>query len=144
EGLRRTIKYDNDKNPATQNLYAIHKLHKRDSLLLASEKGMMYFDIKTKVWTPCLPEVFKANTIIGRDFFEDVDGIVWISTEGAGLVRMDYSTQDVEIIQKVLHISRNSRYVFKDGNHFWIATDNGVVVYNYQEDEVVKHIHVDD
>lgn len=143
EAKQRFTSYRSKKYPETQNLYAVHKLQHKNSLLVASEHGMMYFSLKQKEWLPCAPDVFQENAIIGRHILEDKDGILWIGTEGGGLVRLDYVKQEIKIVQEVSRISENVRYVLKEHNSLWLATDQGIVSYDMKKDTVIHHIRMD-
>ncbi|WP_236979330.1 ligand-binding sensor domain-containing protein [Membranihabitans maritimus] len=137
-------KYVEEDHPATQNLYALHPLKYADSLLITGENGTMFFSLEKQTWYPCLPDFFGEKAYIGRHIYEGENGMVWICTEGGGLIRLDYKRQVYEVIEKVRNISNNSRYLLKDGSNFWIATDNGIVIYDYIRDTIVKHISFGD
>ena len=145
---RRTkgIQYFPEKKlPELNKMFAIIKLKKADSLLIASENGLRFFSLRDKKWRP-LPENAKLTTFIGglyvntgRYFFEDESNALWLCTEGSGLVRYRYLTNDFETIEPVKKISLFIRHLLPDGPLFWLATDNGLVVYNWQQNKVVKH-----
>jgi ligand-binding sensor domain-containing protein len=137
--------YPEKKLPELNKMYALIKLKKKDSLLIASENGLRFFSLRDKQWHR-LPENAKLTTFIGglyvytsRYIFEDDNNTLWLCTEGSGLVRYRYLTNDFEPIEPVKKISLFVRHLLADGPLFWIATDNGLVVYNWQQNKVIKH-----
>ncbi len=127
-------------------MYAITKLKKADSLLVASENGLRYFSLKNYQWYH-LPANAKLTTFIGglyvytsRYIYEDNSNTLWLCTEGSGLVRYRYLTNDFETIKPVNRISLFVRYLLKDGPLFWLGTDNGLLIYNWQENKILKHV----
>lgn len=142
----KDIKYFPEKKlPELNKMYAIIKLKKADSLLVASENGLRFFSLKNYQWHH-LPENAQLTTFIGglyvytaRYVYEDSSNALWICTVGSGLVRYRYLTNDFETIEPVKKISLFIRHLLPDGPLFWIATDNGLVIYNWQQNKVIKH-----
>ncbi|OJY91971.1 MAG: hypothetical protein BGP14_23970 [Sphingobacteriales bacterium 44-15] len=145
---RRTkdIRYFPEKKlPELNKMYAVIKLKRKDSLLIASENGLRFFSLKTYKWYP-LPENAKLTTFIGglyvytaRYVYEDNNNTLWLCTEGSGLVRYRYLTNEFEPVEPVKRISLFVRHLVADGPLFWIGTDNGLVVYNWQQNKIIKH-----
>jgi len=132
------------KLPELNKMYAVIKLKKKDSLLIASENGLRFFSLKDRQWR-LLPENAKLTTFMGglyvytaRYIYEDSSNTLWLCTVGSGLVRYRYLTNEFEPIEKVKNISLFIRHLLADGSLFWIATDNGLIVYDWQKDKVVK------
>jgi ligand-binding sensor domain-containing protein len=145
--VTKQIKYYPEKKlPELNKMYAVAKLKKTDSLLIASENGLRFFSLKDKTWH-VLPENAKLTTFIGglyvytaRHIYEDAANALWICTVGSGLVRYKYLTNDFETIDPVKNISLFIRHLLPDGPVFWIATDNGLVIYDWQKNKILKHI----
>lgn len=143
----RGVRYFPEKKlPELNKMYALIKLRKADSLLVASENGLRYFSLKNYTWHP-LPANAKLTTFIGglyvytsRYIYEDSSNALWLCTEGSGLVRYRYLTNDFETIKPVNKISLFVRYLLKDGPLFWIGTDNGLLIYNWKENKILKHV----
>ena len=143
----RGVRYFPEKKlPELNKMYAITKLKKADSLLVASENGLRYFSLTNYQWHH-LPANAKLTTFIGglyvytaRYIYEDSSNTLWLCTEGSGLVRYSYLTNDFETIKPVNKISLFVRYLLKDGSLFWIGTDNGLLIYNWKENKVLKHV----
>lgn len=142
----KNIKYFPEKElPELNKMYAIIKLKKADSLLVASENGLRYFSLTNRQWH-LLPENARLTTFVGglyvytaRFVYEDSNNALWICTVGSGLVKYRYLNNDFEPIEPVKKISLFIRHLLPDGPLFWIATDNGLVIYNWQQNRVIKH-----
>jgi ligand-binding sensor domain-containing protein len=138
--------YSDKKLPELNKMYAIIKLKKADSLLIATENGLRFFSLTDKKWHK-LPQYVKLNTVMGglyvytaRYFYEDEGNSVWICSEGSGLVRYNYVRNEFESMDPVNKISLFIRHVLEDGDLFWLATDNGLVIYNWKLKKLIKHI----
>lgn len=146
---KRITYYSEKKLPELNKLYALIKLKKADSLLIASENGFRFFSLKEKKWRT-LPENMKVTTFMGglyvytgRFIYEDEQNILWICTEGSGLVRYDYLHNKFSIVDPVNKVSLFIRHLLPDGDRFWLPTDNGLIVYDWKKNQVVKHIVID-
>lgn len=145
----KAVRYYSEKSlPELNKMYAIIKLARKDSLLIATENGLRYFSLKDRRWH-LLPDNVKLKTFIGgqfvytgRFFYEAEDNTVWLCTEGSGLVKYRYLTNEFEEVDPVNRISLFIRHLFRDGDLFWLATDNGVVVYDPRQNKVLKHINL--
>jgi len=145
---KKVTYYSEKKLPELNKLYAVRKLKKADSLLIASENGWRFFSLKDKKWHR-LPEGVKVTTFIGglyvfsgRYIYEDSDNMLWLCTEGSGLLRYGYLKNESASVDPVNKISLFIRHLLPDGRLFWLATDNGVIIYDWKQNKVVKHIVV--
>src|SRR3989337_4283038 len=137
ERKTKKITYFSEKKlPELNKLYALIKLKKTDSLLIASENGLRFFSLKEKKWLN-LPASLKVTTFIGglyvytgRYIYEDEENTLWLCTEGSGLVRYGYLRNEFETVGPVNKISLFVRHLLADGPLFWLATDNGLVGYD--------------
>jgi ligand-binding sensor domain-containing protein len=137
----KQLYFNTENNLATaKKLYAIIKLAGADSLFITGENGPVFFSLKDKKWQSCSDNFMQANAVVGRYIYEDNDHILWICTVGAGLVKYDYRRNVFATIEPVKKYSVYVRHLLQDGNLFWLATDNGVVVYDPQKEVVIKHI----
>lgn len=141
----KAIQYFPEKQlPELNKMYAVIKLKKADSLLIASENGLRFFSLKDNTWH-LLPEKVKLTTFVGglyvytaRYVYEDEKNNLWLCTLGSGLVRYNYISNEFEVIEPVKNISLFVRHLLADGPVFWIGTDNGLVIYNWQQKKVIK------
>lgn len=124
----------------SQKLYSICLIKSGDSLFLTGDNGPVFFSLKEKKWKPCRPNIMKANAYIGRYIYEDEQQVLWICTVGAGLVRYDYRNDSFNVIQEVKKYSIYTRHLLAENNLFWIAADNGVVIYDRKKQAVIRHI----
>lgn len=140
---REAFSFYGDQNLLTsEKLYAIHKLDYADSLFITGENGPAFFSLNDREWKQADKNLLQENAHVGRFIHEDKTGVLWITTEGAGLVKYDYQNGEYEIIEPVRKISTSSRHLFHDGGLFWLATDDGIVIYDPEKEIVVKHITV--
>jgi ligand-binding sensor domain-containing protein len=140
--------YPEKKLPELNKLYALIKLKKADSLLVASENGLRFFSLKDKKWSK-LPESMKVTTFMGglyvytgRHIYEDEDNVLWICTEGSGLLRYDYLHNRFTAVDPVNKISLFIRHLLPVGPLFWLSTDDGLILYDWRKNEIVKHLTV--
>ena len=133
--------YKDPKFLTSQKLYGILKLRNADSLFITGENGLAFFSLKDYQWKPCKPEA-GSFSYIARYIHEDENNILWISSIGQGLLKYDIRNNKITVCEQVRKISKYVRYIFRDGSNFWLATDNGVVVYNYKNETVVRHISI--
>lgn len=140
----KKISYKPGTLPVAQKLYALIKLKNADSLFIASENGPGFFSIRDEKWHACPDTILghsgRWSPLTGRYLYEGAGSELWICTVGAGLVRYNYKTQAFEVIKPISDISMYVRHLFPDGDRFWVATDNGVVVYDFKRKQVIKHI----
>lgn len=137
----KKLTYHADEDPLiSQKLYSICLLKGGDSLFMTGDNGPVFFSLKEMKWKPAGPNIMKTNAYIGRYIYQDEDQILWICTVGAGLIRYDYRNDSFKIIQDVKKFSIYTRHLLADRNLFWIAADNGVVVYDRIQQKVVRHI----
>lgn len=123
----------------TNKLYGIIKLRKADSLFITGENGPVFFSLKDQRWVGIPSTIPWTSAYLGRYIYEDESNILWVCTVGAGLVKYDYQRSTFEIIEAVKKYSIYVRHLLQDGALFWLATDNGVVIYDSKKNEVVKH-----
>lgn len=131
---------------ALNRTVALLKLQKADSLLVATENGLFFFLPASKKWL-ALPDYLQRSTYkkspavyTPRYMYEDENNTVWICTEGAGLIKYDYLKQTKEAVTVVNDVSLFVRHLLKDGNLLWLATDNGLVVYDCQKNKIVQRL----
>ncbi|MBC7851546.1 MAG: hypothetical protein H7Y31_17510, partial [Chitinophagaceae bacterium] len=137
----KRLSFNKENNLLTaKKLYAIHKLKNADSLFIAGENGPVFFSLKEKMWKSCPENLMQSNAFIGRYIFEDSNEILWICTVGGGLVRYDFRNNNLTTIEEIKKYSIYARHLLLDGTKFWLATDNGIVVYDYLQQKVVRHI----
>lgn len=84
-----------------------------------------------------------------RHFRQDRDGIIWLATADAGLLRWDRATGEVRAISRREGLASNSVYASyaDDLGQLWLPTDNGIARYdppsglvqNYSTTEGITH-----
>ncbi|MCF3110835.1 histidine kinase [Niabella sp. CC-SYL272] len=142
------IRYKKGTLPIAKKMYALIKLKNADSLFTASENGPGFFSIKEEQWHACPDTILQLaalttgrwSLLTGRYIYEGPGNELWICTVGAGLVQYNYKTQAFKVIEPVLNVSIYARHLYPDGDRFWVATDNGVVVYDVKKQQLIRHI----
>jgi ligand-binding sensor domain-containing protein len=137
----KKLSFDKEDNLlVAKKLYSIHELKTADSLFITGQNGPVFYSIKERKWKPCPPNIMQNNAYIGRYIYEDAVQNLWICTVGAGLVRYNYKKGEFKIIEPVRKYSIYTRHLLHEGSLFWLATDNGILVYDYEKDKVLRHI----
>jgi ligand-binding sensor domain-containing protein len=122
-----------------QKLYGIIKLKNADSLLVTGEVGPGFYSLREQLWKP-LPETLGWNPgYVGRYMYEAPNSDVWICTVGGGLVKYNYRSNSFAVIDPVRKISVYVRHLLPDNNILWLATDNGIILYDPVNNIVKKH-----
>ncbi|WP_300597691.1 two-component regulator propeller domain-containing protein [Niabella sp.] len=130
---------------ALNRTVALLKLKQANNMLVATENGLWYFFPASGRWSQQL-ELAHAGAQITtpvytpRYMYEDEDNTVWICTEGAGLLQYSYPGNRLKPVTPVNHISLFVRHLLKDGNLLWLATDDGVIVYDYRQQKIIHHL----
>ncbi len=136
----KNISYkENDNLPASKKLYGIVKLKNADSLFITGENGPAFFSLTSQEWNSSDDKLGWTKAYVGRYIYEGSNSTLWICTVGAGLVKYDYKKNSFNIIEPVKKISIYVRHLLRQGDIFWLATDNGIVLYDYVKNKVVKH-----
>jgi ligand-binding sensor domain-containing protein len=123
-----------------KNLYSVLSLNNADSLFIAGEYGAVFYSLRDKQFRRCPPNLLDARSNSGRYIYQDEQDIIWICTTGDGLVRYDYRSGVFERMDGIKQISGNVRHLLPNAGMFWLATDNGIVIYDPKERKVVKQI----
>jgi ligand-binding sensor domain-containing protein len=140
----KQLRYDNESTElAAKKIYAVHKLNSADSLVVAGENGLAFFSLKDRKWKSWSGTGHSKN-FSGRHIFEDSTGIVWICTVGEGLLRYDHRSNDLQAVTSIQTYSFNVRHLYQKEGRFWLATDNGIVIYDYLSNRVEKQFVLSD
>ncbi|MFT3677596.1 MAG: two-component regulator propeller domain-containing protein [Chitinophagaceae bacterium] len=147
---RKITYYPENKGPVKlNNMYAVTKLKKADSLLVSADDGLHFFSLKEKRWVffPRKPE--NINMIRGfaafkgiRHFYEDEQNTLWLCAPGAGLIRYHYLENKLETVAAVNNISPSVRHLLADGPVFLLATDNGLIVYDWKKNRLLRQVDI--
>lgn len=80
-----------------------------------------------------------------RHFRQDRDGIIWLATADAGLLRWDRATGDVRTVNHADGLPNNSVYASyaDDMGQVWLPTDNGIVRYDPGSGSVTSYTTVE-
>ncbi len=139
----------NNKPSKLNNMYALTKLKKADSLLVSADDGLHFFSLTQKRWMSFPPTARNTAVINGfaafrgvRHFYEDEQNILWLCAPGSGLIRFSYRENKLETVDSVNMVAPSVRHLLADGSVFLLATDNGLVVYDHKKNKVIRQINV--
>ena len=124
------------------NLYTILKISGQNKLLIGGVNGLYFFDINKKNFLNVEDHDGFAtrNKIVVRMMIEDNTGIIWLATEGLGLLK--YSIEDNEITQIKIH-DKSDHFTVRDilpadSVNLWLGTDDGLIMFNKQTQKTEK------
>jgi len=143
EFQRRTKKivYHSDESlPFTLKLCTVVKLRNADSLFLMGQNGAGFYSIKEKKWQPCPESRSNTGPYVGRYIYQDENDILWICTVGEGLIRYDYRRRDFKVVEAVKKKSITARHIFQEGSYLLVATDDGIIIYDFKKDKFIKQV----
>ena len=120
--------------------YSIIKLQKENALLVSGYNGIFKFNINTKKWTPINDnsKYTTINTIVGRYMIELPNNHLLICTEGLGLIDYNYQKGIFSTISTVNSVSNNIRHALLYNNQILLATDNGLIIYDYNKNKIIS------
>ena len=137
--------YSTNDKLLTKHLTCVYKMNGKDSLLISGDYGTIFFNLKKLSWQPIIEsitELQKEDGLLVRHFYEDneLNNIIWLATLGEGLVAYDYKNNTFKRLMEVYKQSRNIRYIISINNKLWLATDNGIFIFNKYTKVIEKQI----
>jgi len=147
---KKIIYYPENRTRAKlNNMYAVTKLKRADSLLVSADDGLHFFSLKEKRWVSFPPRPENINMINGfaafkgiRHFYEDEQNTLWLCAPGSGLIRYHYLQNKLETVEAVNRVSPSVRHLLADGPVLLLATDNGLVVYDWEKDKLLRQVSI--
>lgn len=133
--------YSTGKDLSKTYLYSVFRPSAGDTLLVSGMNGLYQFDMKMEKWINWVDRdsFLLYNKPVVRCFYEDEDQLVWMGTEGMGLLLLDRKKNAISHIDLPYLNTKNVRSLYQDrSSQLWIGTDNGLVQYDPVKRSVIK------
>ncbi|MFZ1560350.1 MAG: histidine kinase [Saprospiraceae bacterium] len=109
-------------------LYSILKISDGSALLVSGTKGMLLFNLESRLWSAC-PDtagVLKQKILVVRYMQESKNGDVYMSGMEDNFYMYNYLKGTFRFFP---HLSKygTSRCFYEEKNKLWIASDNGLI-----------------
>lgn len=125
---------------------SVYKILNHDSLLYSGINGTAFFNLSDKKFKPFtgtysnhLPVKLTINK-----FCEDSDGNIWMGCQLEGLVKYNLIEKQLKRIDEIATISKTVNSIYKTDNNLWLGTNNGLIIFNYKTNNVLKTFSVAD
>ena len=121
-------------------LYSAIVIDHKKLLLLSGEKGLVYFDIKTKNFLLQPPNYAKLPEalITARQMQKENQNEVWMATVTHNFIRYNVLTGKVQYYPQFTSISSSARYYCLKEDTLWLATNDGLIQSNIRDFSVQK------
>lgn len=145
--LSKNIKYylyrPRNKNSITSNLTRTIIIDSKNNIWLGTQRGLSKIDKFDNVSR----YFYDENNNSGNDIttiFEDINGVIWVGTRSLGLYKYENGKfLSFKLIGRKGSIS-NVHSIEQDNNsNLWLATNQGIIKYNPQENKTVAFNLVD-
>ncbi|MGN6417736.1 MAG: ligand-binding sensor domain-containing protein [Pseudobacter sp.] len=114
-------------------LYSVFKPTGGNNMLVSGANGLYQFDTEKKEWIDWVDRdsFLLSNRPAIRCFLEDNNHMIWMGTEGLGLLLLDRNNNRITPIQLPQLNTKNIRSLHQDNNgQLWIGSDNGLVQFD--------------
>ncbi|KPL20508.1 MAG: hypothetical protein AMS23_10850, partial [Bacteroides sp. SM1_62] len=105
----------------------------REGYLLAGEKGILQMDVNLAGDLEFYPNSRGLSEGYISAIYTDPEGTVWIGTRDRGLFRLNRSERRyISVFQSNNSLDNTINHITGKGAEVWMATRNGVIIYNSQ------------
>lgn len=122
-------------------LYSVFHPSEGDTLLVSGMNGLYQFDLKMEKWINWIDRdsFLLNNKPVVRCFYEDGQQLIWMGTEGMGLLMLNRRSNEISSIALPDLGTKNIRSLYQDNSsQLWIGTDNGLVQFDPVKKKVIK------
>lgn len=110
-------------------LYSIKYIRENNMILASGEYGLSCFNTLTKEWQSCYDQksFLSAHNVVAR-YMEKISSTeIGLSTLDRNFLTYDYAKGIFTEYPEFQALSVSSRYFHFQGDHLWIATDDGLI-----------------
>lgn len=122
-------------------LYSIFRPVVGNTLLVSGTNGLYQFDTDKEVWTNWIDKdsFLLTSKPAVRCFLEDNKQLIWMGTEGLGLLQLNRSSNRITPIHIPNLNTRNIRSLHQDNaGQLWVGSDNGLVQFDPVNKRVIR------
>ncbi len=122
-------------------LYSVFRPSQGNILLVSGMNGLYQFDPEIEKWINWMDKdsLLLYNKPVVRCFYEDRQQLIWMGTEGMGLLLLNRSKNSITVIDLPQLNTKNIRSLYQDSSgELWIGSDNGLVQYDPKKKAVIK------
>lgn len=110
--------------------------------------GVYRYNINNKKWEHFFHDIYNVRSLPCDNvtsIYEDSKKQIWLTTEGAGFCRFDPSSQTVTCYTSADGMPSDVVFQIIEDNHgiFWITTNQGLVSFDPQEEQILQVYTVD-
>ena len=130
----------NNNDTKSQKLYALNINENQENIMVSGEYGTMCFDINKNKWQNCQQKLkrFTLEDLTARSIQYLSKHVVGFATTSKNFVTYDLVSNQMEEFSALQHISVSARHFFKDSSTWWIATDKGLIEFDFNKKQIIK------
>ena len=121
--------------------YSIAGITEENTLFLSGTKGLFAFNMLENKWQTCNDKAkYLENRVINGRYMWREPGktIIWICTEGEGLLEYDYKEGTFRNFPLLTKNHKTIRHLYKNKNMLWLASDQGLIVLDEISESIKK------
>lgn len=131
-----------DKNiPASKSLYTCLVITEKQSVIVSGE-GIAQFNYKTKKWTNLFDpyHFLQKHVLVVRHMIRWNTDSILLATENNGLLFYNLPTGKFTEVSNISKLSKTIRFILRNEYTVWLATDDGLIHFDVNSANVLKHI----
>ncbi len=140
---KKFLHYSDTKFEASLGGQSLFKLPNCDSLLYSSNLGIVLFNSINKSFhaLPFSKKEDASKTIAAYSYYQDEESNIWIGCRAYGLVKYSFKSKALSFYKNITTISSNIYNIKNIDGNLWLASSNGLIIYDVKKDKVLKLIN---